>query len=463
MIDHRGTEFAELLRDTSAGLAELIGTRARCRSSPARARARWRPRSSTRCRPATGPRRHHRRSATDSPRSRARSAPKSSASRSRRVGLATTPAEHLAGADPYRAVLVTHNETSTGVANPLRSPRRSRARGARRTAPGRRRDQWPRGNAVRDGPMGRRPRHQRQPEGLDGVARDRDRGPRAAPSPPARRRDAARLLGLRRGARVGRARARRHGRRPSPSCTGSASASVGCARRAASGRGRATPPSRVPSPPASRRSGCASSPSSRIGRQPSPPRGCPTASTGRRSTPTCAAAASSWPAARASGPEDPPVRAHGRCRDRRDGGGAAHHGRDAPGARFAADAEGGRPHRKRGLRDCDRTGSVTGVSPQRLVVVRHGVTDWNREGRCRAASIHHCRRPGSPRRALAGRVADDPALRPARIASSTLARASRPRRSSVGRSTSTELESRLVEIGAGEWRGVPRGAGGDRR
>jgi aspartate aminotransferase-like enzyme len=28
-------------------------------------------------------------------------------------------AEHLAGADPYRAVLITHNETSTGVVNPL--------------------------------------------------------------------------------------------------------------------------------------------------------------------------------------------------------------------------------------------------------------------------------------------------------------------------------------------------------
>ena len=26
MIDHRGTEFAELLRETSSGLAELIGT-----------------------------------------------------------------------------------------------------------------------------------------------------------------------------------------------------------------------------------------------------------------------------------------------------------------------------------------------------------------------------------------------------------------------------------------------------
>ena len=54
MIDHRGTEFAELLRETTAGLAELIGTRATSCSSPAPARAPSRPRSSTPCRPATG-------------------------------------------------------------------------------------------------------------------------------------------------------------------------------------------------------------------------------------------------------------------------------------------------------------------------------------------------------------------------------------------------------------------------
>lgn len=38
-------------------------------------------------------------------------------------GQAADPAalrEHLAAAEPYRAVLITHNETSTGVANPLR-------------------------------------------------------------------------------------------------------------------------------------------------------------------------------------------------------------------------------------------------------------------------------------------------------------------------------------------------------
>ena len=90
-----------------------------------------------------------------------------------------------------------------------------------------------------------------EPEGLDGVARDRDRGPRAPRR--RRRRDGGmpRVYWDFAEAREWAGKGQTHGRRPSPSCTGSASASVGSARRAASGRGRATPPSRVPSPPAS--------------------------------------------------------------------------------------------------------------------------------------------------------------------------------------------------------------------
>jgi broad specificity phosphatase PhoE len=98
---------------------------------------------------------------------------------------------------------------------------------------------------------------------------------------------------------------------------------------------------------------------------------------------------------------------------------------------------------------------VTGASPQRLVVVRHGVTDWNREGRWQGRLDPPLSESGLVQASLvAGRVADDPALRPARIASSTLARASQTA-TIIGRAVDVEveLESRLVEIGAGEWEG----------
>ena len=203
-----------------------------------------------------------------------------------------------------------------------------------------------------------------------------------APSPPARRRACRASTGTSPRRASGRARARRRGRPPSPSCTGCASASAGSARRAASGRGPAMPPSRGPSPPASRRSGCASSPPSRIGPQPSPPRGCPTASSGRRSTPTCAAAglvvaggqgkwtgrssgSGTWARSGSTRWPRPCASWARRSRPRVRGG-----------RRPAPPAPPARPSRPR-----PPPRSVTGRSPQRLVLVRHGVTDWNREGR----------------------------------------------------------------------------------
>ncbi len=123
MIDHRGTEFAEMLNETSVGLAELIG-------------------SSGEILLLTGSGSGALEAAvvnTLSPGDRvlavtigsfgdrfAAIAAAFGASVERfevEWGEAADPdalRDHLANAEPYRAVLVTHNETSTGVANPLR-------------------------------------------------------------------------------------------------------------------------------------------------------------------------------------------------------------------------------------------------------------------------------------------------------------------------------------------------------
>ena len=123
MVDHRGTEFGEMLRETSAGIAELIGTRGEILL-------------------LTGSGSGAMEAAvvnTLSPGDRvlvvsigafgdrfAKVATAFGASVERLDadwGSAADPAalrERLATDEPYRAVLVTHNETSTGVANPLR-------------------------------------------------------------------------------------------------------------------------------------------------------------------------------------------------------------------------------------------------------------------------------------------------------------------------------------------------------
>jgi aspartate aminotransferase-like enzyme len=123
MIDHRGTEFAELLNETSAGLAELIGT-------------------SDEILLLTGSGSGALEAAvvnTLSPDDRVLSVSIGSfgdrfAKIARAFGADVTPLdfewgtaadpaavdEHLETNEAYKAVLVTHNETSTGVANPLR-------------------------------------------------------------------------------------------------------------------------------------------------------------------------------------------------------------------------------------------------------------------------------------------------------------------------------------------------------
>ena len=123
MVDHRGTEFAELLRETSTGLAELIATSGEVLL-------------------LTGSGSGALEAAvvnTLSPGDRtlvisigsfgdrfAQIASAFGAAVERldvEWGSAADPETlraHLAEREPYRAVLLTHNETSTGVANPLR-------------------------------------------------------------------------------------------------------------------------------------------------------------------------------------------------------------------------------------------------------------------------------------------------------------------------------------------------------
>ena len=123
MIDHRGTEFAELLREASSGIAELIGTNAEVLLLTG---------SGTGALEAAVVN-------TLSPGDRVLAVSIGSFG-DRFAQIATAfgadverfevewggPADpsalrdHLSSAEPYRAVLITHNETSTGVANPLR-------------------------------------------------------------------------------------------------------------------------------------------------------------------------------------------------------------------------------------------------------------------------------------------------------------------------------------------------------
>jgi probable phosphoglycerate mutase len=91
----------------------------------------------------------------------------------------------------------------------------------------------------------------------------------------------------------------------------------------------------------------------------------------------------------------------------------------------------------------------------RLVLVRHGVTAWNSEGRFQG----HMDPPLSPlgvheARLVAARLAADAALRPTRIITSTLARASATA-AVIGEAcdVTPEPDRRLMELGQGEWEG----------
>ena len=95
------------------------------------------------------------------------------------------------------------------------------------------------------------------------------------------------------------------------------------------------------------------------------------------------------------------------------------------------------------------------MTASRLVLVRHGVTDWNREGRFQGHLDPPLSHGGQHEAALVGaRIAAEDDLRPTRIVSSSLLRASQTA-DAIGAATGVTVEPdrRLIEIGQGEWEG----------
>jgi len=124
MIDHRGAEFAEMLHETTAGLAELIGTGSEVLLLTGSGSGALEAAVVNTLSPGD-------RVLVVSIGSFGERFAKVAAAFGADVdrldfewGTAADPAvvrERLSGSEPYRAVLVTHNETSTGVANPLQA------------------------------------------------------------------------------------------------------------------------------------------------------------------------------------------------------------------------------------------------------------------------------------------------------------------------------------------------------
>jgi len=95
------------------------------------------------------------------------------------------------------------------------------------------------------------------------------------------------------------------------------------------------------------------------------------------------------------------------------------------------------------------------VTEARLILVRHGVTDWNREGRFQGHRDPPLGTAGRHEAKLvAERLAADDRLRPARILTSTLSRA-RETADVIAAATGAPVEGdpRLIEIGQGDWEG----------
>jgi aspartate aminotransferase-like enzyme len=123
MVDHRGSEFAEMLREVSSGIARLIATDGRVLLLTGSGTGALEASVVNTCSP--GDRVLSVSSGAFGERY-AQIAEAFGASVERlsfEWGEAADPrrlASHLAEAPPYHAVLLTHNETSTGVVNPLR-------------------------------------------------------------------------------------------------------------------------------------------------------------------------------------------------------------------------------------------------------------------------------------------------------------------------------------------------------
>ncbi len=95
------------------------------------------------------------------------------------------------------------------------------------------------------------------------------------------------------------------------------------------------------------------------------------------------------------------------------------------------------------------------MTDRRLLLVRHGVTDWNREGRFQGHLDPPLGADGAAEaELLAVRLAADPDLRPRRVISSSLARALQTAEA-IGRAAGVAVvsDARLIEIGQGDWEG----------
>jgi aspartate aminotransferase-like enzyme len=123
MVDHRGTEFGELLRETTGGIAELIGTRGEVLLLTGSGSGAMEAAVVNTLSPGDRVLAVSIGAFGDRFASIAAAFGASVERLEVEWGSAADPSAlraRLASSNPFRAVLVTHNETSTGVANPLR-------------------------------------------------------------------------------------------------------------------------------------------------------------------------------------------------------------------------------------------------------------------------------------------------------------------------------------------------------
>lgn len=95
------------------------------------------------------------------------------------------------------------------------------------------------------------------------------------------------------------------------------------------------------------------------------------------------------------------------------------------------------------------------MTDERLVLVRHGITDWNREGRFQGHLDPPLGEDGRREAMLvAERLTADADLRPMRVISSTLGRGLETAEP-IARSAGVQVmgDARLIEIGQGRWEG----------
>ena len=95
---------------------------------------------------------------------------------------------------------------------------------------------------------------------------------------------------------------------------------------------------------------------------------------------------------------------------------------------------------------------------RRVLFVRHGVTDWNREGRFQGHQDPPLSADGlDEARLVASRLAASPEDRPARIVTSPLLRSRQTAEAIAGAlggdDVAVESDGRLMELGQGEWEG----------